>query len=131
MGLIDKFKEIGKFNKLSKAVAGVIELIDEYEKTGDIDYLFTSAWLARVGIFDIMDQYNFAPSSKIFITTNNKIERMTLNEALHRSVWRLSIKAASLVYDDDKDIVSDILERGKFFYQMDINIPANIKEKIL
>ena len=93
MGILERLKGGVQFNKIAKSVGFVIELLDAYEFEQNEKMLLEAAWLCRAGILDKLEEYHYSMTSKIYVTVRGSQQRMILNEALSKTLGRLSAKA--------------------------------------
>ncbi len=124
------FKHGAAFGKLSKAMSDVIMLLDNYEVDNNSNHIVKAAWATRLGIVDILDEYNYKSTTSIFLTINNSVHRMPLAEALFRSVGRLNV-IISTFSDNDQDFLNDMLDKGPCFYKIDKTISLESKKKYM
>ena len=121
MGLFSKIANNARsFQKIANSVSNVKSILDDLEYDG---YLI-AAWICRVGIMDIMESSSLQPTNILFVNINGHNTKMTIMEAYMMSVGRLSTKAGTL--DSElKDAILDVLDKGRWFYEIDKTIPAD------
>lgn len=131
MGLLEKLKGGAKFNQMSKAMAEVIEQLDQYDYDDNVHHLYMASWITRVGIMDIMEQYHYSMSAPIYVTIDNVSKKMILREAMQVTIGGLSTRTKRLTDMDDREIIEDIAQKGAAFYKIDKNIPYSVKKKYI
>ena len=130
MGILERLKGGVQFNKIAKSVGFVIELLDAYEFEQNEKMLLEAAWLCRAGILDKLEEYHYSMTSKIYVTVRGYQQRMILNEALIKTLGRLSAKANNSP-DFLQEKVNEILEKQQAFYDVDKHISYESKNKYI
>lgn len=123
-----------EFNKMAKAMNGMnvglqsllykIENgIDDSEIT---DNILSIAYIARKGVLERTEQYDWSINSKIFVPTINRTS-ITLMYAFDQTIGRLQLLAGRF---NLTEIVNNILEKGKMFYEIEKTIDYNTIKNI-
>ena len=125
MGLFSKIANNAKsFQKIANSVSNVKSLLDDLEYEPDSTGYLIAAWICRVGIMVTMESSSLQPTNILFVNINGHNTKMTIMEAYMMSVGRLSTKAGTL--DSElKDAILDVLDKGRWFYEIDKTIPAD------
>ena len=125
MGLFSKIANNAKsFQKIANSVSNVKSILDDLEYEPDSTGYLIAAWICRVGIMDIMESSSLQPTNILFVNINGHNTKMTIMEAYMMSVGRLSTKAGTL--DSElKDAILDVLDKGRWFYEIDKTIPED------
>lgn len=125
MGLFSKIANNARsFQKIANSVSNVKSILDDLEYEPDSTGYLIAAWICRVGIMDIMESSYLQPTNILFVNINGHNTKMTIMEAYMMSVGRLSTKAGTL--DSElKDAILDVLDKGRWFYEIDKTIPAD------
>lgn len=128
MGFLSKLAQGTKIlNRISNSVSNVKELLDNAEyKENSIENYFFAAWVCRVGIIDNIEKLKFPMTAKISVNIKGHNTIMTLAEALAMTVGKLCFIAAD-IGGEVEDAISDILDKGKLFYDIDRAIPTKKK----
>lgn len=124
------FQKAIEYNKLAKAFNGCYlmlqPLIDKALYSNIREDLFTLAYFARIDIIDRMEKINYKMTTRIVVPMmpgNNK----TLEYAYFQTISNIISLARINGYSDE---IKDILDKGELFYEMENNIPNNIKSKM-
>ena len=119
-----------KYNTMAKAMGRIIELLDKYERHQELEALYSAAWLCRVGVMDIIENYPFSPTATIRVFVYGRTEAMPLHAAYLQTCGRVITKAEDLP-SDQRDFVTGILEKGPSFYSIDKKIPYENKKQFI
>ncbi len=128
MGFLGLFSGGLKLNKFANSVGQVIEKLDFYEQTGDSDYLLIAAWVCRIGIMDPLEKGTITPNGVVFVPLSSGLTKMRISEAIARSAGRLMTKVSNMC-DTDQNVINEILERGRTFYNIDKQMDYETKKK--
>ena len=125
MGFFSKIANNAKsFQKIANSVSNVKSILDDLEYEPNPTGYLIAAWICRVGIMDTMESSSLQPTNILFVNINGHNTKMTIMEAYMMSVGRLSTKAGTL--DSElKDAILDVLDKGRWFYEIDKTIPAD------
>lgn len=125
MGLFSKIANNAKsLQKIANSVSNVKSILDDLDYEPDSTGYLIAAWICRVGIVDTMESSSLQPANILYVNINGHNTKMTIMEAYMMSVGRLSTKAGKL--DSElKDAILDILDKGRWFYEIDKTIPAD------
>jgi hypothetical protein len=131
MGFFSKLKSnVNELNKLSNSVSNVKLLLDKSENEIDSDeadgYLFFAAWICCAGIIDRCSKNTWSMTKKIGISINGHATYITIYEAYALTVNRLTNKVESM-NENIQDIVSDILNKGEWYYKVGNSLPEEKK----
>lgn len=122
-------KELSKIGNSFVIVKTILDKLseedEEVEEFEDEDW-YTIAWICRVGIIDVIEKNNFPLYFNLYATINGHLTKLTIQEVVSMSVGRLSIKATNLDRQTQENI-SNILEKGSVFYEIDKIIPDEIR----
>lgn len=123
MGLFSKIVNNAKsLQKIANSVSNVKNILDDLEYDPDSTGYLIAAWICRVGVMDVMDSPYIEPTHTLYVSINGHNMKMTVMEAYLMSVGRLSTKAGTL--DSElKDAILDVLDKGRWFYEIDKTIP--------
>lgn len=125
------FGQAKELTKLGNAVANVKNLLDQYESDPDKTFLLCAAWICKIGIVDMIEKNNWAPNYIVYVPINGHQTKMYMTEVQMATIGRLRNKVSNL-YDSSLDYtVTDILEGGKSFYEIDRQIPLQMRNVIL
>ncbi len=125
MGLFSKIANNAKsLQKIANSVSNVKSILDDLEYEPNSTGYLIAAWICRVGIVDTMELSSLQPTNILYVNINGHNAKMTIMEAYMMSVGRLSTKAGTL--DSElKDAILDVLDKGRWFYEIDKTIPAD------
>lgn len=123
-----------EFNNLAKSMNGmnfmIQDLIPKIERSHDYseftEDVLVLAYIARKGVLDRMEQYNWTMDAKIVVPTIER-GRITLTYAFTQTVGKLHMIAAQL---DLSDLVEEIMDKGDAYYQLERNLPEQITKNI-
>ena len=123
-----------EFNNLAKSMNGmnvmIQDLIPKIKRSDDYseftEAILVLAYIARKGVLDRMEQYNWTMDAKIIVPTIDR-GRITLMYAYSQTVGKLQILAEQL---DLSNLVEEIMEKGDAYYQMERNLPSEITKNI-
>ena len=108
-------------NNMAIAVGNVIALLDRYDETNDGYALLIAAWLCKRGIQDVVAAGNLSPVHTINVFVNQRLEKMTVQDAYIKSIGRLSMIAKEMSDQDSEDILDMLPD----------NISENISVEII
>lgn len=120
-----------ELTKLGNAAANVKNMLDAYESDPDVSYLYSAAWICKVGIIDLINKNNWAPNYIVFLPVNGRQTKMTMEEILSYTVVQLKSKTSELFNYNIQQQIEDILKGGDTFYEVDKSIPQKMKDIIL
>lgn len=123
------FGQAKELSKLGNAVANVKNMLDQYEQDPDNSFLIVAAWICKVGVNDLIIKNNWAPNYQVYVPINGHQTKMLMNEVRMHTVVRL-INKASNVSDAVKDYILEIIDGGNAFYEIDRQIPYDIRKVI-
>lgn len=132
--MLNFLKAGAEYNKLAKSMNGmnimIQDLIPKIERSynysefeGDILFI---AYVARKGVLDRMEQYNWSMDAKIVVPTINK-GLITLMYAFTQTVGNLQIIAEQL---ELSKLVEEVMDKGKAYYELERNLPSDIIKTI-
>ena len=117
-------------NNMAIAVGNVIALLDRYDETNDGYALLIAAWLCKRGIQDVVAAGNLSPVHTINVFVNQRLEKMTVQDAYIKSIGRLSMIAKEMSDQDSEDI-PDIINGGDAFDKVDSSLSEDKKQRLL
>lgn len=129
------FLKTGKeFNNLAKSMNGMNAMIEDlipkiersYDHSEFTEVVSVLAYVARKGVLDRIEQYNWAMDTKIIVPTIDR-ERITLMYAFTQTVGKLHTIAAQL---DLTELVEEIMEKEDAYYQLENILPPEITKNI-
>ena len=130
------FKKVTEFNNLAKGFNGVYQLINELEAKINNHYstdysefeddLFFLAYLSQNAILNRIEIYNWDMNSRIIVPMINK-GYSTLIFVYQETIGRIYILSEKLLILDK---VTEILDKGNAYYEIDKTIPSHIKHMI-
>lgn len=112
------------------AVGNVVVLLDRYDETNDGYALLVAAWLCKRGVQDIVAAGNLSPVHTINVFVNQRLEKMTVQDAYLKSIGRLSMIAKEMS-DQDSDEIFDIINGGNSFDKVDSSLSEDKKQRLL
>jgi len=123
-----------EFNNLAKSMNGmnvmIQDLIPKIERSYDhsefTEDILVLAYIARKGVLDRMEQYNWTMDAKIIVPTIDR-GRITLMYAFTQTVGKLQMIAAQL---ELTEMVEEVMEKGDAYYQLERNLPSEITKNI-
>lgn len=132
--MLNFLKAGAEYNKLAKSMNGmnimIQDLIPKIERSynysefeGDILFI---AYVARKGVLDRMEQYNWSMDAKIVVPTISK-GLITLMYAFTQTVGNLQIIAEQL---ELSKLVEEVMDKGKAYYELERNLPSDIIKTI-
>lgn len=127
MGFFSDFLKNSKaLTRISEGVANVTNLLDQFERDDDVSFLFFAAWITRVAVLDVVEENNLPMTYSLFVPMHGHQTRINIGEAYMLTVNRIQSKSqeASL---HNRQFITEILEKGKAFYEMDEMIPEDKK----
>lgn len=131
MGLFSKiFGGAKQLCKVGNGVANVTNLLDQYENDPDITFIYTSAWVTRIAVLDVVESNNYPMTYVLYAPIKGHQTKITLQEAYMMTVGRIYSKANSIsqsVYDN----VKSILDKEEGFYEIDKQMTPEIKKIFL
>lgn len=127
MGLFSGAKELNRF---ANSVSSIKQILDIYEKDPDDTWILVAAWLCKVGILDAIERNNWPVYNVFYVEINSHMTKMTINEGIMYTVTRLNNKVENVDDYRLKHQVTDILDGGLSFYEIDKQIPDNIRKII-
>lgn len=130
MGLFSIFSSAKALTKIASGVENVTRLLDRFESDNDFTLLCVSAWFCRVSIIEVIEKNKFPMSDKLFVLVAGHQTRMTLGEAFMLSIGRLSSKCMDLE-QMQQSYITDILDGGDAFYEIDSQLPIEQKKRLL
>ena len=84
MGLFSKiFGGAKELTKISKGVANVINMLDEYESDPDLTYLYISAWITRVAVIDVVEANEYPSHYILYVPIYGTQTKITIMEAFY------------------------------------------------
>ena len=125
MGLFSGAKELNRF---ANSVSAVKQLLDMYEQDPDESLLLVSAWLCKVGIMDAIKRNNWPIYNVFYVELGGHMTKMTIAEGIMHTTTRLNNKLSNIYSIRLKRQISDILEGGSSFDEIDKQIPDNIRQ---
>lgn len=117
-------------NNMAIAFGNVIALLDRYDETNDGYALLIAAWLCKRGIQDVVAAGNLSPVHTINVFVNQRLEKMTVQDAYIKSIGRLSMIAKEMSDQDSEDIL-DIINGGDAFDKVDSSLSEDKKQRLL
>ncbi|HSV87846.1 MAG TPA: hypothetical protein VLH61_04330 [Bacteroidales bacterium] len=84
------------------------------------------AYIARKGVLDRMEQYNWTMDAKIIVPTIER-GRITLTYAFAQTVGKLHMIASQL---EHTEMVEAIIDKGDAYYQLERNLPEQITKSL-
>ena len=131
MGLFSKIYRTAKgLTKIGNGVTNVSNLLDQYEYTPDVSFLYVSAWISRVAIIETMETNEFPMSYSLVAHIEGKRRRMTLYQAYMLSIGRLMSKAGKRS-QQVCNTIQEILDKGDAFYKIDAQISYGQKKTFI
>jgi hypothetical protein len=131
MGLFSNmFGQTKELTKLSNAVANVKNFLDQYEKDPDVSFLIVGAWICKVGVLDLIEKNSWPPHYRVFVPINGRQTLMNMAEVQLATIGRLKNKVSSLNDSKLESGIDDILDGGDAFYELDAQIPQDMRDKI-
>lgn len=124
MGLFSGAKELNRF---ANSVSAVKQLLDMYEQDPDESLLLVSAWLCKVGVMDAIERNNWPIYNIFYVEIGGHMTKMTIAEGIMHTTTRLNNKIENIFNGRLKRQVSDILDGGPSFDEIDKQIPDNIR----
>jgi hypothetical protein len=126
------FKTGIEFNNLAKEINGMNvalqDLIPKIERSYNhsefSEEIMVLAYVARRGVLDRLEKYNWTMDAKISVPTIDR-GQITLMYALSQTVVKLQILSVKL---EMSDIVEEIMERGDAYYQLERILPKEVTE---
>lgn len=123
-----------EFNNLAKSMNGMNvmmqELIPKIERSYDhsefTDDILVLAFIARKGVLDRMEQYNWSMNTKIIVPTIDN-GRITLMYAFSQTIGKLKMIAAQL---ELTELVEEVMVKGDAYYQIESNLSSEIAKYI-
>lgn len=123
-----------EFNNLAKSMNGMNVMLQELIPKIEISYDYSEfteevlvlAYIARKGVLDRMEQYNWTMDAKIVVPTIDR-GRITLMYAFTQTVGKLGAIAEQL---ELSELVQNIMEKGDGYYQLEINLPSEFTKNI-
>ena len=132
MGLFNNFfGGAVELNKLANAAANVMHFLDLFETDDDPTYLLTSAWMCKVGITDRVERNNWKPNFIVYVQRHGHLTKMTIMEVYVHTIGRLKNKAEIYWDSSMAKIVDNILAGEEEFYNIDRQIPQNLRDVVL
>lgn len=130
------FKKGAEYNNLAKGFNGVYMMLNELEAKVRIHYgddfsefneeVFIMAYLCKTQIMERLEEYGWSVTSPIIVPMISK-GRVTVSFAIQQTVARLNDLAEQISMSDE---VSEILDGGNLFHELQTIIPANIKNSL-
>ena len=131
MGFFSRLEgHVKDLNNMAIAVGNVIALLDRYDETNDGYALLIAAWLCKRGIQDVVAAGNLSPVHTINVFVNQRLEKMTVQDAYIKSIGRLSMIAKEMSDQDSEDIL-DIINGGDAFDKVDSSLSEDKKQRLL
>ena len=129
------FRKSIEYHKLAQAFSGLYIMVNETETKIKNPYIETPdaesdlsflAFIARNEILDRLDEFNWDMMSPIYIPniSNGKI---TITFAFQQTVGRLFNLSSEL---GNSDVINEILDRGKRYYELEMTIPEEARKKL-
>ena len=123
-----------EFNNLAKSMNGMNVMIQDlipriersYDKSEFAEEVLVLAYIAKKGVFDRLEKYNWTMDAKIIVPTIDR-GRITLTYALMQTVGKVSMIAAEL---EMSDIVQEVMDGGDAYYQLEKHLPDHVKNNI-
>ena len=131
MGLFSKiYNNAKELTRIGTGVTTVSNLLDQYEQTHDVSFLYVSAWICRVSITETIEVNDYSMNTPLFVRTEGKRTRMTLYQAYMLSVGRLLSKAGKQS-QQIINTIENILDKGDAFYEIDRQMSYEQKKPFL
>lgn len=128
MGLFSSiFGGAKELNRIANGVANITNFLDEYEIDNDLTYLYTSAWICRISVLDIVERNQYPMTYKLYASMHGHYQRMTIMESYMLTISRIMNKAEERG-DVVKKNVQEILDRGNTFFEIDKQIPNKLRQ---
>lgn len=124
------FGQAKELTKLGNSVANVKNMLDQFESDSDNTFLLCSAWICKVGIIDLIEKHGWAPNYVVYVPINGHQTKMYMTEVQLATIGRLKNKVQNLDSSLNRTI-DDILDGGPSLYQIDAQIPQNVRDIIL
>ena len=131
MGFISNiFGQAKELTKLGNAVANIKNMLDQYEVDPDEGFLLCSAWICKVGVIDMIVKNNWAPNYVVYVPINGHQTKMYMTEVQMATIGRLKNKVSDLCDFSFEKTIDDILDGGDSFFEIDKQIPQQIRSII-
>jgi hypothetical protein len=123
-----------EFNNLAKSMNGMNVMIEDlipriersYDKSEFTEEVLMLAYIAKKGVFDRLEKYNWTMDAKIMVPTIEK-GRITLTYALMQTVGKVSMIAAEIGISE---IVQEVMDGGDTYHQLENILPDQVKNNI-
>lgn len=128
--LSNAFGQAKQLNKLANAVANITSVLDKFENDRDTSYLYISSWICKVGVKDVLERNQWSPNHIVYVPINGHQTKMTMLEVYISTVTRLMNIVADCCDNELQNKIDNILEGGAAFYEIDAQVPPEIKKLI-
>ena len=124
-----------EYNNMAKSMNGMNVMLQEitrgiansYDPHGEFaEGLLTIAFVARRGVYDRLEKFNWPITGKIVVPTIDRA-KITLAYALQQTVGKLHLIAAEL---DMTSEIEEIMDKGPLYHKLDNLLPEHAKKNI-
>ena len=124
------FGQAKELTKLGNAVANVKNMLDKYEDDNDVSFLVVASWICKVGVKDMIQSNHWPPNYVVYVPIDGHQTKMSMAEVQLSTIERLMKKVSDLEDSDFEDKIMDVLNGGPSFFEIDSQLPRQIKDII-